>query len=142
MRKKLSLNSPTSTLWFLLINVGLQLAAFGQSKTTVTGSVQSPSGTPATSGYVEFRLNPLNPSTAYRIAGSAIIAPQSSQCSISSTGSVVAYGGVGSCQVWGNNTILPASTCYDIVLAPNGIVSGTIQRQLISGGIYDLSTPT
>lgn len=113
----------------------------GQSKTTVTGTVQGPTGVAATSGYVEFRINPASSSVAYRVTGTTALAPQSSRCLINATGQVVAATGVGACQVWGNTVIQPASTCYDIAIAPQNTVRSTIQRQLISGAGYDLSTP-
>lgn len=106
------------------------------TKTTIVGNVQSASGEIATSGYVEFRLRPQSQGVLYRVAGPSgyIIAPQVVRLEINSSGNIQG-------ELWGNDTISPANTAYDVTFAPDGVVTNIVRQLLISGGSYDLSTP-
>lgn len=129
-----------------LLSVLMLILAFcpwihGQTKTTVTGNIQDVTGVAATSGYVQFRLRPSSSSVAYRVTGIGVIAPQAAQCTINSSGNLVAIGGSGSCLVWGNTVLSPANSSYDVIFAPNNVVRSTIQQELISGTTYNLANP-
>lgn len=123
-------------LLLLLLPVALQ----AQSRTTVTGTIQSPTGT-ATSGYVEFRLSPSSSSIAFRVTGTSLVVPTTSRCGINSSGNVMDTALTGPCQVWGNTLISPANTTYTVVIAPANVIRSTVPLELISGVTYDLSTP-
>jgi len=110
-------------------------------KTTVTGVVQGPSGDLATSGYVEFRLVPGAASQPYRVAGTVIIAPMRVRAVINASGLIKATNGTSPLEIWGNDTLQPANSTYQIIFAPAGSPRQTINGYLISGSTYDLSSP-
>lgn len=118
------------------------ILGFAQTRTTVTGTVFDITGAIATSGSVQFTLQPTSSSLGYTVTGQGIIVPISASCAISGTGTLIGISGSGSCQLWGNTVISPASSCYAITLFPNGTQSGTLPAQQISGTTYDLSNPT
>lgn len=124
-------------LWSLAFGLLVPLSLLAQVQTTVTGTVSG-----ATSGYVEFRLQPASSSIQYYVVGTVVLAPQTKRCAIDGSGAVVAIGGVGACQVWANTSISPANTTYTVVFAPAGVVTNTVARHLISGATYNLTTPT
>jgi hypothetical protein len=110
-------------------------------QTTVVGNIQGPTGTVATSGYIEFRLSGALSGISYRVAGTGNIVPTTARCSINGSGNVVATDGTSPCKVWGNPTVTPANSCYDVVFAPANRVQSTVRSQLISGTTYNLSSP-
>ena len=128
-------------LLVVLLLVGA--AAFGQTKTTVTGVVQDASGNLATSGTVVFTLSPQNNGVIYFVTGTGIIAPQTGTCGIDGTGNIKNLALSGACQVWGTDLIVPANLTYQVSLFPNGVGSptNTIPQQCITGTTYDLSNP-
>jgi hypothetical protein len=124
----------------LLSAVVLSGVAFAQSAVTVTGTVKTPTNQPATSGYVQFRLTPAANSIAYHVPGAAAIAPGIAKCGINGTGQVQNFSFSGPCQVWGNDVIVPANSCYELTYAPNNNVSGVIPQVRITGATADLSS--
>src|SRR5437660_9006117 len=100
---------------------------FGQTQTTVTGNIGG-----ATSGYVEFRLQPRGSSTLFFIQGTQVLAPQTFRCTINGSGNIVATAG-GPCLVWGNTVISPGNTTYTLAIAPGNSVSNTVPNLCISG---------
>ena len=125
----------------ILIVLALVASAFGQSQTTVTGIVQDVTGIAATSGYVEFDLQPQNVGVQFFIQGTTVVAPQLAQCGIDGSGNVKNLALSGPCLLWGNNTISPANTAYTVIYAPNGNITNTVSGQCINGTTYDLSHP-
>jgi len=111
------------------------------SKTVVTGLVQDPSGVAADSGYVEFRLVPGAASQPYRVFGTAVIAPMRVRAVIDASGQVKASDGVSDLEIWGNDTLEPANSTYQLVFAPEGTVRQTVNGYLIVGPTYDLADP-
>jgi len=118
-------------------------AAFGQTKTTVTGVVQDASGNLATSGTVVFNLSPQNSGIIYFVTGTGIIAPQTGTCGIDGSGNIKNLALSGACQVWGTDLIQPANLTYQVAFFPNGVGSptNTVAQQCITGTTYDLSNP-
>lgn len=112
-----------------------------QSATTVTGTFVGSNGTAATSGYVEFQVQPKVGSVLYYVSGTGVIAPTTSRCGINSSGQLKNLALSGVCSIWGNAVLTPANTTYTIVIAPNGTVQQTVNRLLISGSTYSLSSP-
>lgn len=138
---KLSVNSRIVILSTLII-LASAIHPRAQSQTTVIGTITTATGIPASSGYVEFQIQPQSSSIIYRVAGTAVIAPQTSRCSINSSGQVVALNTTSSpCLVWGNTTLSPGNSTYMIRFAPNNTVSMTIPLNLITAGTYNLSNP-
>jgi hypothetical protein len=128
-------------LFNLLLFLALAVPSFGQTQTTIIGNVHDVTGVNATSGYVEFRLQPVSNGVIYRVAGVTILNPTTSRCSINSSGNVAGLLG-GSCSVWGNPSVTPANTCYQVAIYPGTASKATVlPLQLISGGSYDLSSP-
>lgn len=109
------------------------------TKTTVSGTVQGPGGDVATSGYVLFRLSPNASSVPFRVEGTTVIAPNEVQATIDSNGEIKAVDGVSDLEIWGNDLITPVNTTYDVVYAPEGEVTQTIHRVLISGATYNMA---
>lgn len=124
---------------FLALIVVANLSA--QSMTTVTGNIQGVTGIAATSGYVQFQLQPSSQSLAYRVSGIGVVAPQSSMCGINGSGQLQNLALTGSCQVWGNTVLAPANSTYTVTIAPNGTIANRLTGELISGTSYDLSQP-
>jgi hypothetical protein len=114
---------------------------FSQSLTTITATINTPTGVPAAIGYVEFRIQPSSPSILYTIPGVNVVVPTTSRCTILN-GTLVGPNGSGVCQVWPNTSISPSNTTYTVVLAPNNTVGSTVARILITGSTYNLSSPT
>lgn len=112
-----------------------------QSQTTVTGVVFDSGGSPATSGFVEFDLQPAGASFQFFVTGVGVIAPQSVQCGIDGSGNVKNFSLTGACLVWGNSLVLPANTTYTVQIAPNGIVTNVVPGECINGASYSLSNP-
>lgn len=110
-------------------------------KTTVTGTVQDPSGVVASAGYVEFRISPASSSQPYRVSGTATIAPMVVRAVIDSDGEIKASDGVSDLEIWGNDLLQPANSTYQILFAPNGVVAQSINGYLINGATYNLSEP-
>lgn len=126
-------------VWLLFL---LPTTLWAQTITTVTGTIQTATGAVATSGYVLFNLQPQNAGVLYRVSGTTIVAPQSGRCGINSSGNIVNTALTGPCQVWANGVLAPGNSAYQVVLAPNGAVTSTINQVLISGNSYDLNNPT
>jgi len=125
----------------LLVVLLLVGAAFGQTKTTVTGVVQDASGNLATSGTVVFTLSPQNNGVIYFVTGTGIIAPQVGTCGIDGSGNIKNLALSGPCQVWGTDIIVPANLTYQVSLFPNGGFTNAVPQQCITGTTYDLSNP-
>jgi len=109
------------------------------TQTTVTGLITDAGGNPATSGTVTFKIVPQSNGVVFRIAGTNVIAPEQVVGGISSSGQLLNQNLTGPLLVWGNPAILPANTTYNIVIAPNNVVSADVQGVLIVGTTYDLS---
>lgn len=109
---------------------------------TVTGVIQDAAGNTATSGNVVFKLSPWSPAILYRVGGVTLIAPTIATCGIDATGHILNLTLSGACQVWGNDNITPANTCYQVVEAPGGVIDRTIEGVQITGSGGDLSSPT
>lgn len=126
----------------LLSVVALLLSgvAFAQSPVTVTGTIKTPTNQPATSGFVQFRITPAANSAAYRVPGAGLFAPAIAKCGINGSGQVQNLSFSGPCQVWGNDLIVPANSCYEITVAPNGNISQVIPNVSITGSSADLSS--
>lgn len=60
---------------------------------------------------------------------------------IDANGELKAEDGTSDFELWGNDTIAPSNTAYDVILAPEGVVTQTVLNLLISGTTYDLSEP-
>lgn len=117
-----------------LILLFLPRIAWAQSPVTVTGNVYG-----ATSGYVQFVLQPSNSGVQYFVNGITNV-PMTTTCAISGSGTVTAVGG-GSCLVWGNDVISPANTLYQVVFAPGGTITNRVNRENITGVAYSLNSP-
>lgn len=104
------------------------------TKTTVTANVQDLAGVAATSGYVEFRLQPNSSSILYYVAGIGVIPPTPVRAAISGAGNI-------SIDLWGNDLITPGNTWYEVILAPANEEVSRVFRLLITGGTYNLSLP-
>lgn len=101
----------------------------------VTGTIYG-----ATNGYVQFILQPQSVGTQFFVKGVATIAPQTTTCSINSSGQVVSMFS-GPCLVWGNDVLTPANTTYTVVFAPGNVITNRVARELISGLTYSLNAP-
>lgn len=123
-------------LWLFLIST-----AFAQSPVTVTGTVVDATNNPATSGYVQFDIQPQPTNVAFSIPGSLAVVISTATCGIDGTGHVLNKTLTGPCLVWGNDLISPANTCYTVTLAPSSVPLQTIPNELITGGSYELSSP-
>jgi hypothetical protein len=129
-------------LMVVLLLLGAVPRTWAQSQTTVTAVVNDPAGNPATSGTVTFALRPISGQVTYAVSGLNIFAPLVATCNINGSGGLNGTSG-GACLLWGNATISPANSCYQVTLFPNGAASGLVlPQQLISGTTYDLSSPT
>src|ERR1700744_3345497 len=117
----------------------LPLLSWGQA--TVTGTVFDQGNNPATSGYVQFDLQPANSGVHYYIPGVGVIAPQTTQCGINGSGQVLNSTLTGPCQVWENGQISPGNTTYTVTFAPGGLVSNVISQECINTPTYNLSNP-
>lgn len=105
------------------------------TKTTVTGNIQDLAGVVATSGYVEFKLQPASKGILYFVAGIGVLAAEPVRAAINGAGNI-------SIDLWGNDLISPGNTYYDVIIAPGNEVLTTVRRVLITGGSYSLSNPT
>lgn len=119
-------------LWFLFF---LTTPLLAQTQTIVTGQVER-----ATSGYVEFQIQPWSTAVQYFIPGTTTVVFQTTRCAINGSGNVVGLAG-GNCLVWGNNLISPANTTYTVVFAPANVITNRVAKQNISGASYSLNTP-
>ncbi len=124
----------------LLLVVGLVLPAWGQTKTIITGNIQTVTGISATGGTVKFTLRPSSRSISYRNTGT-IIVPTDASCGIDTNGDIKNALLTAACEVWGNNVLTPANSAYDIEFKPTGARTTKWRQLLISGSTYDLSTP-
>lgn len=126
----------------LLLFLMFSLPMRGQSTLTVTGTIQDSTGHVATSGYVQFDLQPTNSGVQYFVGNVTVLAPQSAQCGINASGLVKDINNTANpCLVWGNDVISPANTTYCVTYAPNGTVTNTVCRQNLTGSSYNLNTP-
>src|ERR1044071_1826498 len=102
----------------------------------LTGVVTDSGGTLATAGSVIFTLQGGGSYTAYRVAGSGIIAPSSVVCNITATNPNLV------CNIWGNDVITPGGTVYRVDFKPAGKPTQTWNNVYILGSTYDLANPT
>lgn len=107
----------------------------------MTGVVQNVAGNLATSGTVEFQLQPNANSLAYRVTGTAIIAPNSVVATINASGQLKAENGTDPLELWGNDSLQPANTFYRAKFFPDGVATQTWNLLLIQGATYDLASP-
>lgn len=113
-----------------------------QSQTTVTGVVFDSGGNPATSGFVEFDLQPVNSGVQFTIPGIGVIAPQNTVCGIDGSGNVKNLANLANpCLVWGNSVVSPANTTYTVQFAPGGVVTNVVSQECINGASYSLAAP-
>lgn len=127
-------------LWWLLLL--LSSCVWGQTPVTVTGTVFDAGGNLATSGYVEFDLQPQNSGIQYFVLGVGSIAPQSVQCGINGSGQVMSLSNLSNpCTVWGNDVITPANTTYSVQFVPAGVSTNTVAQECLSGSSYNLNSP-
>src|SRR5262252_4430603 len=109
------------------------------TQTTVTGLITDAGGNPATSGTVTFKIVPQSNGVVFRVAGTNVIAPEQVVGGISASGQLLNQSLSGPLLVWGNPAIVPANTTYQVVIAPNNVVTSDVQGVLIFGTSYDLS---
>lgn len=127
--------------WVLIFALLFAVRASAQTQTTVTGTIQTPAGTLATSGTVTFTIKPSSASILYYVSGLNVLAPGVGTCGINASGQLKNAALSGACLVWGNDVISPGNTTYDVQFYPNGVSARLIHQMLISGTTYDLSTP-
>lgn len=123
-------------LWLFLASV-----AFAQTPVTVTGTIVDATNNPATSGYVQFDIQPQPSNVHFFVPGSLAIVLSTATCGINPSGQLKNNALSGPCQVWGNDSISPSNTCYNVTLAPGGIPTQSIPNELIGGSTYDLAAP-
>ncbi len=111
------------------------------SKTIVTGTINDAAGNPATSGTVLFTIDG-GDSNFYYILNTMSLVPNSVLATINSSGQLKAENGTDPLEIWGNDTISPSNTWYNLRFAPNGFVTQATPYFVISGATYDLSSPT
>jgi len=107
---------------------------------TVTGLITDAGNNPATSGYVQFDVQPKASSIQYFILNVTTINP-TTQCSINGSGQIQNFALSGPCLVWGNDNISPGNTTYKVTFAPNGQISNVVNGELITGLTYNLNAP-
>jgi hypothetical protein len=113
----------------------------GQVPVTVTGVVTDAGNNPATSGFVQFDIQPKISSVHYFVPNVGTIT-QTVQCGIDGTGNVKSQLNLANpCLVWGNDVISPGNTTYKITLAPNGNITNVVNGECLSGGTYTLNNP-
>lgn len=118
----------------LLILALLAPGVAAQTPALVTGKVFDTGGNPATSGYVQFDIQPNASSIQFFVENVGSIAPPSVQCPIDGSGNI-------SCNVWGNDVITPANTTYVVTFAPGGNISNVVNSECIHGASYNLNHP-
>lgn len=133
--------SRRSYLAVIALTLLFAVGALAQSPVTVTGTVQAPNGALATSGYVQFDLQPASTGVLYYVSGTTVLAPQSAQCGINTSGQIEDLALTGACTVWGNDVITPGNTAYQVTFAPNNTVASIVSNVLITGSTYNLNTP-
>lgn len=117
-------------------------AALAQTAVTVSGKVFDGGGNAATSGYVEFDIQPQSSGIQYFVPGIGTIAPQTVQCGLDGSGNVKALANLSNpCLVWGDDVVMPGNTNYCVVFAPGGLVTNTVCNELITGTTYNLNNP-
>jgi hypothetical protein len=100
------------------------------SPITVTGLIVDEANNPATSGYVEFELSPLNQGLAYAIQGVCTIA-KTVRGLIDATGHLKGVDGVSALVIWPNDLITPSNTLYTVTIAPNNKVTRVYNNVLL-----------
>jgi hypothetical protein len=123
-------------LFFLLFAI----PTLGQVPATVTGLISDAGNNPATSGYVQFDVQPKASSIQYFILNVTTINP-TTQCSINGSGQIQNFTLSGPCLVWGNDNISPGNTTYKVTFAPNGQITNAVNGELITGSAYNLNAP-
>jgi len=130
------------TCWFFFV-LFVSLLAGAQSPVSVSGTIQDSGGNPATSGTVEFDIQPASSSIQYYVQGITAVAPQTVVCNISATGTLVSsVNPANPCTVWGNDVLSPSNSTYTVTFSPNDQQTNTVARECISTpGPYNLSAP-
>lgn len=117
------------------------LPLMGQVPVTVTGLITDAGNNPATSGFVQFDIQPKISSVHYFIPTVGTIT-QTVQCGIDGTGNVKSILNLANpCLVWGNDVISPGNTTYKVTIAPSGNITNVIIGECITGAAYSLSFP-
>jgi len=120
----------------LILNQGSDvIASNGFVPVTITGSITDSSGKLASSGWIEFVLQPDNQSLNYVVPPNLVIA-KNTRGFIVAGGNVVQHpGGVKPLLIWPNDLIVPANTLYQITIAPYGRVTRVLNGVLITQGV-------
>lgn len=129
----------------LVTIIGLLLSALplcAQTPVTVTGIVTDNSNTAATSGYVQFDIQPSSGALHYYVPGVTSVAPQTAQCGIDGIGQVKNLTILTNpCTIWGNDALTPGNSTYKVTFAPNGNVTNVVNGEKITGVSYNLNNP-
>jgi hypothetical protein len=96
----------------------------------------------ATSGFVDFFIQPDNSGVLYYVVGIGIIAPQQARAFISPAGTLVAADLVSPFQMWGKSALSPGNLNFRADLYPNGLFTNSVPNLAIDGATFDLSNPT
>jgi len=126
----------------LLLVLLFAVPVWAQTPVTVTATITTPTGTLATSGTVQFKVQPYSASILYYILNTGVLAPAQSTCGINASGVLLNTTLSGPCLVWGNDVITPGNTTYDVTFNPNGVYDRVIHQISITGaGPYNLAAP-
>jgi hypothetical protein len=126
-----------------LVLLFLTSLCFAQTPVTITGTITDFSNNIATSGYVQFEIQPSNQSLNFSIPSQNVVVAATSRCNISSSGAPVSSSNPANpCVVWPNDLIVPGNTLYNVTLAPNNKVTRKYIGVLISSGTNPQSLST
>jgi hypothetical protein len=103
--------------------------------------VQGTNGVPATSGYVQFDLQPSSSAILFYVQNTTTLVPQSGQCGINGSGQIKALDLTDPCLVWGNDVIIPANTLYRVTFAPNNTPTNYVSNIQINSICTNLNLP-
>src|ERR1700739_2742507 len=120
----------------LLLLILATSAAFGQTTTSVTGTVKDLSNTAVTSGQVSFTLQP---GIDTSMSGTARFAPSEIDCTITGTGAVKALDGVSACTGVNNTAAQPSGPSYKVCIQPQFIQPGSCFVWYATGGSVDIT---
>lgn len=101
------------------------------SPVTITGTIVDSSGNPASSGYVDFNLQPASQALPYSVLPDIIVAAPTRARIVTGGQMVSNLDGTSPFQVWPNDLILPSNSLYQVVIAPRGRVTRVLNGVLI-----------